>query len=485
MKRISVNGTLSRLSAGVVVAALLGPGIAQASQSGRPKPNIVLILSDDQGWADLACQGPRSDVRTPHLDALAADGVRFSRGYVSAPQCSPSRAGLLTGRYQTRFRFETNDDGPLPSSERTIGDRLKEAGYVTGMVGKWHVAGNIASEAAAKKSGRRDVLWGDNVTVDNANLPGRRGFDEYFCGAMQNYAASYALSGATLPNAPVLVREPRFRVDIQTEAALAFIRRRAAKPFFLYVAYFAPHVPLDCPEKYTSRFAGVTDPIRRAGLGLISAMDDGIGRIRRALQDHGIANNTLVIFLSDNGAPTKPGMWDGSLNEPLIGEKGMLTDGGSRLPFVMAWPGRIPAGKVFEHAVSSLDLLPTALAAAGSEVRKEWKLDGVDLLPHLTGQRDGPPHDALFWRWRSEAAVLSGRWKLIFLAPDHWMLFDATAPLGETRNVATDHPQVVSDLRGRLQAWCDEQDPPGLPKHLHPNDKEAFVRHRLIGVTNP
>jgi uncharacterized sulfatase len=283
----------------------------------------------------------------------------------------------------------------------------------------------------------------------------------------------------------VLVREPRFRVDIQTEAALAFIKRHAAVPFFLYVAYFAPHVPLDCPEKYTSRFAGVTDPIRRAGLGLISAMDDGIGRIRQALQDHGIASNTLVIFLSDNGAPTKPGMWDGSLNEPLIGEKGMLTDGGSRLPFLATWPGRIPAGKVFEHPVSSLDLLPTALAAAGSEVRKEWKLDGVDLLPYLTGQRDGPPHDALFWRWRSEAAVLSGRWKLIFLAPDHWMLFDATAPLGETRNVASDHPRVVSDLRGRLQAWCDEQDPPGLPKHLHPNDKEAFARHRLIEVTNP
>lgn len=449
-----------------------------ATTPGSP-PNIILILTDDQGWADLACQGPRKDVRTPNLDALAASGVRFARGYVSAPVCVPSRAGLVTGRYQTRFNIESNDDGPLPASEKTIADRLKQAGYATGMVGKWHLAASHAGNMAAKQAGG-DILWGDNVPVTGENLPGKRGFDEYFCGAMRNYAASFDLDGNTLPGAPVLVRDSRFRVDAQTEAALAFLKRQRTKPFFLYLAYFAPHVPLEAPEKYLARFAHVPDPTRRTGLAMIAAVDDGVGHIRQFLRERGLEKNTLIFFLSDNGAPTKPGMWDGSLNEPFVGEKGLLTDGGHRLPFLMSWPGRLPAGRIYEPAVISLDLMTTALAAAQIETRPEWKLDGVNLLPYLTNQRAGVPHEALFWRFRSQAAVLAGRWKLYFIAPDRWLLFDGENPAGERQDVAAQHPGVVAELQAKLRAWCAEQTPPGLPSKPHTEDNVYLKRHHLL-----
>jgi arylsulfatase A-like enzyme len=451
---------LSRLAFVLSLAAIsagCGPAVSA-------KPNIIVVVSDDQGWADLGCHGVRSDVRTPNLDALAADGVRFERGHASAPVCVPSRAGLLTGRYPTRFGIETNADGPLPASEQTIGDRMRAAGYVTGLVGKWHVATSPANTAQKKSIPPDEILWGDNATVADPHLPGRRGFDEYFCGANRNYAASFDLAGRTLPGAPVLLNDSRFRVDVQTEAALAFIGRHAGtRPFFLYVGYFAPHVPLAPAADYPARFAHVADPKRRAGLALIAAIDDGVGRIRQALRERGLGQATLIVFTSDNGAPLRPGMESGSLNTPLVGEKGQLTDGGTRVPFVAAWPAGLPAGRVYPHPVISLDILPTALAAAGVDARPEWKLDGVNLLPFLTGERSEAPHRELFWRFGPQAAVMSGRWKLLHHPPDHWQLFDLGSPEGETRDLTAQHPGEVARLKARLHAWAAEQSPAGLP----------------------
>jgi arylsulfatase A-like enzyme len=451
---------LSRLAFVLSLAAIsaaCGPAVSA-------KPNIIVVVSDDQGWADLGCHGVRSDVRTPNLDALAADGVRFERGHASAPVCVPSRAGLLTGRYPTRFGIETNADGPLPASEQTIGDRMRAAGYVTGLVGKWHVATSPANTAQKKSIPPDEILWGDNATVADPHLPGRRGFDEYFCGANRNYAASFDLAGRTLPGAPVLLNDSRFRVDVQTEAALAFIGRHAGtRPLFLYVGYFAPHVPLAPAADYPARFAHVADPKRRAGLALIAAIDDGVGRIRQALRERGLGQDTLIFFTSDNGAPLRPGMENGSLNTPLVGEKGQLTEGGTRVPFVAAWPAGLPAGRVYPHPVISLDILPTALAAAGVDARPEWKLDGVNLLPFLTGERSEAPHRELFWRFGPQAAVMSGRWKLLHHPPDHWQLFDLGSPEGETRDLTAQHPGEVSRLKARLHAWAAEQSPAGLP----------------------
>jgi arylsulfatase A-like enzyme len=219
--------------------------------------------------------------------------------------------------------------------------------------------------------------------------------------------------------------------------------------------------------------------VRRKGLAMIAAVDDGVGQVRQLLRERGWEKDTLIFFVSDNGAPTKPGMWDGSLNEPFVGEKGMLTDGGVRLPFLACWPGTLPAGRVYEPAVISLDIMATALGAAGVEPRAELKLDGVNLLPFLTGRQGGSPHEALFWRFSSQAAVLADRWKLLFVAPDQWLLFDHNDAAGETRDVAAQHPDVVARLRRRLEAWCAEQSPAGLPTQLHPPDAEFMRRHRV------
>ncbi len=463
-----------------LLLASVAPVVATAGTTRRP--NVIVVVTDDHGWADLACQWNRPEVATPNLDALAASGIRFSRGYVSAPVCIPSRAGILTGRYQTRFGIETNSDGPLPAAEKTMGDRMREAGYVTGLVGKWHVASSRSNSAASKRVPPNEILWGDNATLSDPNLPGRRGFDEYFYGAYRNYAASFDLKGKTLPNAPVLVNESRFRVEVQTDAALAFIRRQqGSKPFFLYLGYFAPHVPMESPEPWFSRTSTELPLLRRQALAMIAAMDDGIGRLRQMLRERGLDQNTLIVFLSDNGAPLKPGMWDGSLNDPLIGEKGMLTDGGIRLPFLMSWPGTLPAGFVFQHSVISLDILPTALAAAGVEIRSEWKLDGENLLPFLTGPRQGSPHENLYWRFSGHAAVLSGRWKLIYLASGRCMLFDMESAEGETRDVAEQNPQLVATLRARLEAWAAEQSPAGLPKKQSAETEELIRHHMLPG----
>jgi uncharacterized sulfatase len=443
------------------------------------RPNVVVIVSDDHGWADLGANGARSGVRTPHLDALARDGVRFARGYVTAPQCVPSRAGLITGRYQQRFGVDDNLRGPLPRDQVTIAQRLAERGYATGMVGKWHldVAERAPAAPGVRKAAARKAQPARRLPE---HRPDRFGFRELFCGERGRYVATHGLDGTPLAGGPTTVVDDGFRVDVQTEAALSFIDRHAAGPFFLYLAYYAPHVPSEAPPKYLDRFRDVPDPTRRVGLAMIAAVDDGVGRIRDRLARHGLADDTLIVFLGDNGAPVKPGAWDGSLNAPLVGEKGMLTDGGLRVPFVAAWPRRLPKGLAYEPAVSSLDILPTALAAAtGATIAPAWGLDGVDLRPHLTGATTADPHPYLFWRWRSQAAVLHGTWKLVYVAPDRLHLFDATRPEGElaANDLAARHPEIVADLKARLTDWAAPLKTPGLPAEAVRADVEFFRAH--------
>ena len=430
------------------------------------KPNILLIYSDDHGWADLGAQGVNSDIRTPNLDQLAKDGVRFARGYVSAPQCVPSRAGLITGRYQQRFGVEDNNKGPLPLAELTIAERLKPAGYVTGQVGKWHL--DIGGEKGGKKEMR----------VQRDHMPHAQGFDEYWRGELRQFFASHDLAGKPFADAPHVVNDNRFRVEVQTEAALSFLDRRKAKPeqpWFLYLAWFAPHVPLESPEPWFSKTPSHLPKERRQALAMIAAMDDGLGRIRAKLREIGAEKDTLIVFIGDNGAPVKPGHWDGSLNLPLIGEKGMLTDGGTRTPFVAAWPGTIPAGSVFERPVLNLDVAATAVALAG--LPHDPKLDGVNLLPFLTGENKAAPHDVLYWRWRSQAAALEFPWKLIRLGPSERFLFDVTTPEGETRNLLAQHPDIATRLEAKLKTWSDTLQPPGLPTETNEQDAIFFGAH--------
>jgi uncharacterized sulfatase len=434
------------------------------------KPNIILIYSDDHGWADLGIQGSDQDIRTPHLDAMARDGVRFTRGYVTAPQCVPSRAGVLTGRYQQRFGVEDNNKGPLPLAELTIAERLKAAGYVTGQVGKWHL------DLVGGKKGEKALR------ISKEHMPHAQGFDEYFRGELRQFYASHDLQGKPFADAPHVVADNRFRVVVQTEAAVSFLDRRAAKPeqpFFLYLAYYAPHVPLESPEPWFSRTPAHLPKERRQALAMMAAMDEGLGQLRAKLKAMGQDKNTLIFFIGDNGAPLGKA-WDGSLNTPLIGQKGMLAEGGIRTPFVATWPARLPAGKVYDQPVSSLDVAATAVAAAG--LPKAPELDGTNLTPFVGGENTGAPHERLLWRWGSQAAVLEHPWKLVRLGDREEMLFDVTLPDGESlaKNQAKVRPEIVARLRTALKAWSDTLTPPGLPTSLDPHHEGMFAEHGVI-----
>jgi arylsulfatase A-like enzyme len=435
---------------------------AAAAEKPAGKPNVILIYSDDHGWADLGAQGADADIRTPHLDAMAREGVRFTRGYVSAPQCVPSRAGVITGRYQQRFGVEDNLKGPLPLAELTIAERLKPAGYVSAQVGKWHL--EPTPRSGPKTPGENEFTY----------LPGGQGFDEYFTGPMNSFVASHDLKGNALPKAPQRLSDPRFRCVWQTDAAVSFIERHPRDPFFLYLAYFTPHVPLESPEPWFAKTPAHLPKERRQALAMMAAMDDGIGRIRTRLRELGLEQNTLVFFIGDNGAPLKAGAWNGSLNTPLTGEKGMLTDGGVRVPFVAAWPGTLPAGQVYDRPVIALDVAATAIALAG--LPTDPALDGVNLMPFLLGQKSGSPHDALYWRWRSQAAVRTDRWKLILLGSQKF-LFDLESPEAETKNRLADFPAVAAELEKKLLAWNATLPPPGLPRELNAQDQIFFDAH--------
>lgn len=468
------------------LALLAGPACAAAQDNRLPsdRPNIILIYTDDQGFADLSAQEILDDIRTPHIDAIAADGIRCTAGYVTAPQCAPSRAALLTGRYQQRYDFGHIGKGPLPLDEKTLADYLRQAGYATGQVGKWHLDPNAACVEWGKQNvegfqgGRRVPLtWEHTLPYQ----PEKRGFDDVFQGEYQRYWANFHLPEGETGNQPRRVTHQGYRVDIQTEAALEFIERHPRRPFFLYLAYMAPHVPLEATEKYLSRFPGPMPERRRYALAMLSAIDDGVGRIRRALEEKGLYENTLFFFISDNGAPLlahtrelpisyRGGAWDGSLNDPWHGEKGMLMEGGIRVPFCITWKDRLPTGRVWKQPVSTLDVLPTCLAAANLPMPDN--IDGLNLLPILDGMQPMPER-ALFWRFWGQAAIRRGRWKLIHLADDRRLLYDLESPEHEGRDLASENPEKTEALYHELKTWADQLQPPGLRQSglMEPEEK--------------
>lgn len=426
------------------------------------KPNIVLIFTDDHGYADLSCQGILDDVKTPHIDALATGGVRMTSGYVSAPQCVPSRAGLLSGRYQNRFGVESNG---LPldgfNKQQTIAERLKKAGYATGMIGKWHL--------------------GPTPKITD------HGFDDvYYRGGTW---ANYDLDGNDIPPGPK--KSKLYHLDAKSAAARAFIKRHHKDPFFLYLAYRAPHVPLDATKKYLDRFPGKMPERRRQCLAMLSAVDDGVGGVMRALREYDIEDNTLVFFIGDNGAPLKihkldapgggPG-WDGSLNTPMNGEKGMLSEGGIRVPYVVYWKGKLPANQVYHHPVISLDVASTALAVAG--LPHDPKLDGVNLIPHLSGANKKPPHETLFWRWIAQSAAREGKWKYLRAGARDY-LFNMETDREEKKNLIKKHPDIAGRLQAKLKHWSADLMPPGLAAGQMSQTWETYYDFYLDGKPAP
>ena len=349
----------------------------------------------------------------------------------------------MVGKFQSRFGVESNGRS-LDGFDRevTIAERLQEAGYVTAQFGKWHLgAGPRITDHGFRhvfnqNSGR---AFAANITLDGNDRP--------------------------MSNLP----PEMYHIDGCSRAAAAVIERYQDSPFFLYIAYRAPHVPLDAPKKYLDRFPGPMPERRRQALAMLSAVDDGVGLVTETLEKHELTRKTLIFYIGDNGAPLKihkldapgggPG-WDGSLNDPLNGEKGMLTEGGMHVPFVISWPGTIPAGQVFEHPISALDVAATAAGIANLKT-EAGDLDGVNLVPFFTGAKAGAPHNVLTWRWIGQSAIREGDWKLL-RGGDREYLFDLKSDLEEKHNVAAANPEIAKRLRQKLETWANQLQPPGL-----------------------
>jgi arylsulfatase A-like enzyme len=365
--------------------------------------------------------------------------VRFTNGYVSGPYCSPTRAGLLTGRYQTRFGHEFNPGGVqatkagLPLTESTIADRMKAAGYRTALIGKWHLG-------------------------TDERHPQKRGFDDFFGflgGAHDYFKPDGILRGSDPAN------EKGYLTDALGREAVAFIDANKAKPFFLYLAFNAVHTPMQADDPRLKKFAAIKDKQRQTYAAMMSALDDAVGTVVKKLADEKLTENTLVAFISDNGGPTMKGSSvNGSVNTPLRGSKRTTLEGGVRVPFIVSWPGTVPPG-TDDRPVIQLDLHATALAAAGVTPKAEWKLEGVDLLPYLSGKEKGTPHDALYWRFGKQMAVRQGDWKLVRydlaaegksgLSPA--CLYNLKDDIGEATDLSAKHPDKVKALQAAWDAW--------------------------------
>lgn len=434
----------------LLAAVWLGAQGAIADSPARP--NIVVFLADDEGYGELGCQG-NPQIPTPQIDSIAANGIRFTQGYVSGPYCSPTRAGLMTGRYQTRFGHEWNGSGPsfgLPVTETTLPERLRALGYATCAVGKWHL-------------GEAPQFLATN-----------RGFDEFF-GTKSNTPFFHPLIIDTRVSteAKAIEDDGFYTTDAYADRACDWLDRHREKkkddPFFLYVPFNAQHAPLQAPPKYLDRFRQISDENRRLFAAMMSAKDDAVGRVLAKVRELGQEENTLVVYLSDNGGPTEKTT---SSNGPLRGFKAQTWEGGVRVPFMMQWKGRLPAGKVYKHPVIQLDLLPTFIAAAGGTVSPEWKLDGVNLLPYLTGTDADKPHQTLYWRFGKQMAIRHGDWKLVrgvgIKVP---ALFNLAVDIGEQNDLIAAEPAKAAELQTLWNAWNAEQMEPLWP----PNggDKQA------------
>jgi len=440
------------LSALLTLAALAtAAGAADAAPASGGKPNVIVFLSDDVGWAEYGFQGAK-DIPTPNIDSIAKNGTRFTDGYVAATYCSPCRAGLMTGRYPTRFGHEFNEGGGkgkgkgkgpvpfgLPLTETTFPQRMKALGYATCAIGKWHLGGT------------------------KEYLPMARGFDEFY-GTVANtpfYNPPNFIDSRKSPDVSPVKDENFYTTDAYRDRAVDWIGKQKDKPYFLYFPFNAQHAPLEpaAPKKYMDRFPNIADPKRKIFAAAMSAMDDAVGAVLKQVRDMGQEENTLVVFLADNGGPTAQTT---SSNGPLRGFKAQTSGGGTRFPFCIQWKGKIPAGKDFNFPIQNLDILPTALTAAGGKVDPAWKLDGVDLMPYLTGANTARPHESLFWRFGDQWAVRKGEWKLVASKIDQLKprLINLAEDIGEANDLSEKNPEKLKELQAVYKAWNDEQHEP-------------------------
>ncbi len=426
------------IAAGAIGLGLSGFSCSSSNQSAisrRKRPNIIVIVADDLGYNDLGCQGG-VEIPTPHIDSIAANGVRFTDGYVTCPVCAPSRAALLTGIYQQRFGFEFNiseamNNNGIPTNVKNIAEYLKPIDYRTCAIGKWHLG------------------------LAEQYQPNNRGFDEFFGmrGGNRNYFEMEPKSGVIASyyqniyrNNEVVVEE-NYLTDAFGREAVSFINKQDKDPFFMYLAFNAVHLPLQAKKEYEARFEGkIKNSNRLTYAAMLVSMDEAVGNVLAALKHKGVEDDTLIFFISDNGG--KRGIAD---NSPLSGQKGMLLEGGVRVPFLAQWKAKIPAGLTYTKPVIAIDIVPTALAAA--KVKPNTAIEGVNLLPFVTGEDAGTPHEALYWRNGDVWAIRQGNWKALGRTESgKTELYDLAANIFET-DVAAQFPEKLEQLRQLYLLW--------------------------------
>jgi arylsulfatase A-like enzyme len=426
------------------VLSLAAVALTALAADAADKPNVIVFLSDDVGYGEYGFQGNK-EIPTPNIDSIAKNGVRFTQGYNAATYCSPCRAGLMTGKYPTRFGHEFNEGGAtgvgkgptpfgLPLDQKTMADRLKELGYATCAVGKWHLGGG------------------------EKYLPMARGFDEFY-GTVANTPflnPPNFIDSRKSPKIDPVKDDAFYTTDAYGERAADWVGKQKGKPFFLYLPFNAQHAPLQATQKYLDRFPNL-EGNRKIFAAMMSAMDDAVGKVLAKVKEMGQEENTLIFFFSDNGGPTQQTT---SKNDPLRGRKATTLEGGIRVPHCVQWKGKIPAGGTYEHPIIQLDILPTAVAAAGGKIDPEWKLDGVDLMPYLTGKVKEPPHPVLYWRFGEQWAIRKGDMKLVASSVDgvnKVLLYNLKDDIGESKDLSAEMPDKVKELKAEWDKWSGEQ----------------------------
>ena len=399
------------------------------------KPNIIIIYSDDMGYNQLGVTGC-SKYKKDAIDSIAKDGVLFTNGYVSGPVCAPSRAGLMTGRYQIRYGYESFT-GPIstqiknnvgvPTNEILLPKLLKKANYRTAHIGKWHLGHN--SHFHPNKRGV-DYFYGF--------LSGGHDYYEWDKDKQQKVPIG---GGHFLENEKVISGKG-YKTEGLTAKACEYIKENKDSPFYLMYAPFNVHSPFEVPEKYIPEGGTVID-------GMVVALDVAVKDILATIDECGIRENTIVFFINDNGGTKK------HKNGNLKGYKGSVYEGGVRVPFMVRWPARFSAGKIYNKPVIQLDVLPTAIAAAGVSLPSDREMDGVDLIPYLSGEKNTAPHKSLFWRHKKQTAIREGDWKLV-VENKKKFLFNLKDDIGEKKNLSQAHPEMTTALSKKLTAWVKE-----------------------------
>ena len=452
------------------------------------QPNIIVLLADDLGKYEVSAYGA-DHISTPNIDQIGAEGVIFQEGYVTAPTCAPSRAGIMTGRVQNRYGFETQimehyptnwveyisgrwivDTGEfvvkakpsfpsewqahkqgVPPTEITLAEILKKYGYATGLIGKWHLG--VSRNQVPLERGF-DYQFGFNgafsLYTPERNWPHVINHEHKAFSAQHQWNMGRREEAAILDNGKV-VREEEYLTFAFRDRMKTYIREHKEEPFFLYAAFSAPHVPFQAPVEYYCKYAYVEDDNKRVYYSMISALDDAIGEIHQTIKDAGIEEDTLIFLLSDNGGASYTHATD---NGPLKGGKLTQFEGGINVPFMVKWKGKIPAGTRYEHPVSSTDIFATSVAAAGGVLPSDREYDGVDLIPYVTGSNEGQPHERLFWRADHIWAIRDGKYKLILSTRDGWAeLHDLEVDKSEQINLREQMPELFEKLREEHQQW--------------------------------